>query len=625
MKGFILSDRVSAEKLPPCVIFTDTETSEGEGGSLSLLLGYYEAWQVDSQGLPEYMSGCGFYETESEFYSVLAENAPCRVVAHNWQFDASVLRIGSRENMNAWKYDIDIEAGIYPIAGQGYAPFLICLNFEGKGKVELVCNTNFYKMSLSKIGASIGVRKLDMPEAELSDAMREYCKTDVEILRKAWFSIFAYTQQIANTTPGITAAMAANRVYRKAYYNPKRKVQGSQHIPYVNNAERAAYHGGRTDTFYKGRPDSERIYKYDVNSLYPSCMLGGIPVRYLQKGVNEHIENPPADTAVLADVTLNIPVESAYGFLGLEGVYSPEQGQLIFGVGIFRCWIWQPLLEICLEQGYIQQIHNVLLYETENLFDGYIGSLYAMRQEYKAEGNYAFDMLTKLFMNSLYGKFAQRKNSRWNPVDMESKEYEILAYRDSLDMQRFKEIWEGVESDYWQVGGSLYRNDGRTQELSRAAVCSIAGYITAKGRAVLWRAMAALLDRGATLYMCDTDSVITDTRMPDAMVSESKLGAWKLEETADGRECEFIAPKHYIITGKIKLKGVRNPTNDNEHPQIVFPNFMTDLMSTRKERRARLEAGPALRHIVKVPTGLNTKRREVGYNMPTYPFVMGAE
>lgn len=619
MKGFILSDKISTETIPPYVIFTDTETVEGENGSLSLLLGYYQVWKADEKGLPLYQADSGYYTSEAGFYSVISRYLPSRCVAHNWQFDASVLRVGSRENMNYWGYDIDINNGIYPVGGQGYAPFLLSLKFD-KGICELICNTNFYKMPLSRIGDSFGIKKLEMPEAELSDTMREYCKRDVEILRDAWFAVFAYTQRIADTTPGITTAMAANRVFRKAFYTPRKKVQGTQHIPYINDAERAAYHGGRTDTFYKGIPESETLYKYDVNSLYPSCMIGEIPVRYSQRGNKSHIVNPPAGMTALANVRLSIPPESQYGFLGIEGIV--KDGQLMFPVGEFDCWIWQPISEICVQQDYVNKIHNVLLYESENIFDSYIHQMFAYRQEFKKAGNFAFDMLTKLLMNSLYGKFAQRKNSKWR--EAAGYEYHIMAEYDSEGMRRFSEIWNEVETEYWQIKDRLYAAESYTGELSQSAVCSIAGYITATGRAVLWNAMAAMLDKGANLYMCDTDSIVADMELPPEMVSDSELGKWKLEEVVKGCECEFTAPKHYLMRGKLKLKGVRNPQlGATQHPQTVFPAFMTDLLSFNSKRRAALENGPALRHIVKTPTGTNTKRRETGYNRPTLPYVLG--
>ena len=629
MVSIPLSSRVTKEYIPSTVIFTDTETRELSDGTLELVLGCYEVWRVDEKGHPEYQMEKGDYYEDSEFYNILCRNLDCRVIAHNWRFDASVLRLGARSNMIAYGYNIDIQEGIYPVGKGQYSPFLVRLAFDTGNYAEFICSTNYYKMSLAMIGDSLGVEKLDMPSSDDTDAMLVYCRRDVEIVRMAYFSLFIFTNELAGVTPGITAAMAANRVYRAGYYNKGRKVQGTRHLEYINNAEREAYHGGRTDVFYKGVPVSETVYKYDVNSLYPYCMLGQIPVRYIQRGRPEWVysyveqsgDGSTGDIICLADVTLNIPPESDYGFLGLEGI-KRDTGDLIFPVGRFRCWAWQPILEIAVQQGYIENIHNVFLYDAENIFDTYVTDLYNRRLEYRKAGNKAYDTLTKLMMNSLYGKFAQRENQRWQLVDPSSDEYSVMFFPDGIE--RFEAEFEGVEREYWRANETelySYTLDS-VPPLARASVCSIAGYITARGRAILWKALKEVLDVGGTLYMCDTDSIVSDCPIPSSFISDVAMGYFKLEETSAGKNTKFYAPKHYYMGGRLKLKGVRNPTENTFHPQDVFPNFMTDLMSTNPERRARLETGPIMKHIIKRPTGLNTKRVELGENRPTLPIIV---
>ena len=613
MYGSKLTSKVKAEKLPGIVIFTDTETIERADGGLDLLLGCYEVWRVDDKGLPQYQIDKGDYYNEDDFYGMVRDNLPCRVVAHNWNFDAAVLRVGAADNAEKHGYRIDVPGGIYPLPGQGYAPFLLKLKFSN-GVCEMLCNTNFYKQSLASIGDSLGLPKMAMPPTDDMAAMLEYCRNDVTILRAAFFALFVYTQDIAGVTPGITAAMASHRVYKAGYYQGVKDAQGTQHIPFINDAERAAYHGGRTDTFFKGSPVGETVYKYDVNSLYPYCMLGDMPVRYLQPGKNEWVTGLDG-FIILAQVDLYIPPESEYGFLGLEGI--PHDGRLIFPVGRYRSWIWEPLLKIAARHGYIERVHNVLLYECENIFDGYITDLYQRRLEYRAAGNDSFQMLTKLFMNSLYGKFGQRKAGKWVAVPPESNEYLVMAGIG----ERHTQDWDGVETDYWQVGNDLYAyEDG--QGLARHSICSVAGYITAKARALLWDALAAVIDIGGQLYMCDTDSVVCNIPLPAALVDDKELGKFGLEGIAAGSECIFYAPKHYVYKGDIKLKGVRNPGTGNAHMQEIFPNFTTDLMSTNPNRRMRLENGAVITRIIKRPTGKNDKRIEMGDGLPTLPIVL---
>ena len=613
MYGRKLTAKVPAEKIPGTVIFTDTETRECEDGQLELLLGCYEIWAVGSDGMPMYQKGKGDYYNEGQFYDMVRDNLDCRVVAHNWNFDAAVLRVGSADNAERYGYEIDVKGGIYPLVKEGYAPFLLRLQFED-GYAQLLCNTNFYKQSLASIGDSLKLPKTDMPDTGDIPAMLEYCRNDVAILRAAFFAMFAYTQDIAGVTPGITAAMASNRVYRAGYYRGRIEAQGTHHIPYVNDAERSAYHGGRTDTFYKGTPNGQQVYKYDVNSLYPYCMLGNMPVRYLQSGSTQWVGGYDG-YIVLADVDIYIPPESDYGFLGLEGVKI--EGRLIFPVGRYRAWVWEPLLKIADRHGYIERVHNVLLYECENIFDEYVTDLFARRLEYKRTGNDAFQLLTKLMMNSLYGKFGQKQSGKW--VDTDPDEYNVLY--GLSDVERFQQYWDGEEHEYWQQGDKLYRFVGGSG-LARHSICSIAGYITAKARALLWTALAAVITQGGELYMCDTDSVVCNIPLPAVLVDDSELGKFALEGLVEGDTCEFMAPKHYTYGGKQKLKGVRKPTDGKVHPQDIFPNFTTDLMSANPTRRMRLETGAVITRIHKSPSGKNDKRIELGYGLPTLPIVL---
>ncbi len=615
--------------IPKRALFVDTETREHEDGRLELLLGCYEIWAVSRKGKRIVMLSHGVFETEAEFHSVMRDSANSRVIAHNWNFDASVLRIASSEHRQAFGYHIDFSQSIMPNENGGYAPFLLRLDY-GDTYVELLDNTNYYKMSLSDIGDSLEIPKLDMPETHERESMIAYCYRDVEILREAYFGLFDFVSQF-DTTPSITTASAAMRVYRKAFYVKRNQVQGTQHIPRVNEAEKSAYHGGRTDTFWKGKPVTDNpIYKYDVNSLYPSCMLGDIPVRYVQMVDGKY--DSKADSRAygtpnrigLYDVSIHIPESSQYAFIGLEGIQHDDR--LIFPIGQYRAWIWQPLYEIAKEHGYISDIHRVYLYDAEPLFRTYIETLYSLRQEYKQAGNYAYDMLTKLLMNSLYGKFGQKSHGRWTEVT-DTDEYDFIHSETDSDMTRLEGYYrenQSEPSEYLQLSDRLWRyDDSGAGGLASSSVCSIAGYITAMGRASVWQAMASVIDSGGQIYMCDTDSVVCDVRLPSSMVSDTELGKWKLEGVSKPEDCNFVAPKHYVYKGQIKLKGVRNPEiGVMSHKQTRFPRFMTDLGSRNPNRQRNLELGGQMQYITSNPTGINTKRIEIGEGLPTLPIVI---
>lgn len=627
-----LIPKVYQETIPYRVIFVDTETKDEvvneNTSNLRLLLGCYEVWVVDAKGISIAMESSGVFTTEYEFYTLIKKHKPCRVVAHNWRFDATVLRVGARDNLTRYGYDIDIGNSIIPVEAKGFTPFLVSLNFDGV-LVELICNTNFYKQSLASLGASFDADKYDMPSEtdyvsyqDYLDDLIAYCARDVEVLRKSYFFLFEFTDEIGGVTPASTIAMSANRVYRNRFMSLGERIQGTLGIPYISDIEQEAYKGGRTDAFFRGNPDKQ-IYKYDVNSLYPYSMLGDIPVRYVQAAPQnmliDALESDDSRFIYLADVTISIHEDDKHSFIGGEGVKT-DKGELIFPIGEYRCWVWQPMIETLYTRNYIKEIHKVYAYNKSPLFNDYVLTLYALREEYKKSGDSARDLLVKILLNSLYGKFGQREHSTWDIAD----EYEtVVMEREGVGIDRFGEIYEDEFVEYLQIADTLYRSIPQTESNpSVNSVMSIAGYITTNARSILWETLAYILDMRGDVYYCDTDSIFTSIQLPEHMVSQTELGKWKLEEIIPKGEADFIAPKHYRVMDKWTIKGIRNPTGNDEHAQKIFPNFITDLTSKNKLRKARLDSGAVITRIVKRPTGNNNKRIYAGENSPTYPLIL---
>ena len=418
--------------------------------------------------------------------------------------------------------------------------------------------------------------------------------------------------------------MTANRVYRSKFL-PDVLIQGSLSLPYISDIEQDAYKGGRTDALYKGNPDTE-IYKYDVNSLYPYSMLGDIPIRYLQSVDVDKISNYMDDFIMLLNVTISIKETDKYSFIGGEGMRT-DKGELIFPIGEYNVWLWQPMFELLDRYGYIKEIHKCYAYDSYNIFDEYVKTLYQLRAQYKLSGDTARDLLVKILLNSLYGKFGQREHATWELAGDDETDTMIdggvMIGEETTGLTRFEAEYEGVNTQYLQIGNTLYHayeSVGTTP--SETSVMSIAGYITTKARAILWDAMRHVIDNGGEVFYCDTDSIFSSIRLPDDMVSDTELGKWKLEEIIPKGEAQFEAPKHYRVNDKWTIKGIRNPTEGAEHHQDIFPNFITDLTSQNPIRRQRLESGAVITRIVKKPTGINNKRITLKENFPTFPLVM---
>ena len=686
MKSRSLRQAVMPDNIPPWVVLVDTETVEtSDDGRQDLLLGRYELWRVSTRtGIPCHRSGPklkgaglvpfrrGLFFHEDELYQLLRSLKQSRCIAHNWQYDASVIRLGSKTTRRKHGYFIDMDNGTsFPI-DKGYAPFSVRIGWGGEDFTHFLDNTNFHKTSLANLGESFGLAKLPMPDlypglladleylsdedalwlagmdanamAHLDPPARlatlvqviRYCTRDVEVLREAWFSLFRFSWDLAKVTPGITVASMAKRCYQRRWLPAftklyKEKFVGNLNNPFVADAEEQAFHGGRTDVFWQGKvPGDGVLNKYDVNSMYPSCMVAKMPVQLIGGTTAEALftsiaaERGPIH---LAKVTVSIPA-TGLGWLGWEGVKIPGRG-LTFPAGRFTAWAWQPMLAIAAEQGWIQRVHNVIAYRPRAIFKQYVHDVYALRAEAKAAGDAPRSLLLKYLLNSLYGKFGQRRFGSWKQLEGADLEQQQANAANGDGFCRWQDLVEGNPeagfAEYLETEGKIYRFEPAEEGMGDNSICSIAGFITAMARAKLWRAMAVLLEQGNTVHMTDTDSIVTDGHLPASMVGKT-LGQWDLEETSPATGCSFHAPKHYTFNEEAKIKGVRNALPGvSTYQQAQFSRWQTDFLSKNPERRARLESGAFVGTIIKEIAGHNLKRVSQGDGRSNLPLVLPLE
>ena len=667
---------VHKEKFPEWTMFIDTETiTVDDEGHQEMIVCCYEIWKSSIMtGLPDNRRDTnapfrrGFFTHKEQFYQFLKDfDGSVKVVAHHMAFDADVLQILNPDYHERYGFDIDPGNSILSMDNTFRGPFKISFVWDqedGKDKkqTQLVCNTNYYKSSLKEIGESFGIEKKELPgnrdhliEIELdrktiqsiniSDSKESerlattedkivnefilllaYCKRDVEILRESWFSIYQFSQDIASCTPGLTAASMTKRIFQRRFFKCKKSVVGTNDKPEVMVAEVESYRGGRSDTFWKGKPRPQgKIYKYDVNSMYPFCMSGYVPIQF-HREMNEILMNgeimnkehcPKENPGIyLAEVTLDIP-KTKEGFLGLAPYQHEERG-IVFPVGEFRTWLWEPEYEIAYRNGWVKEVHHAYRYHSYPLFANFMGTIYNYRQKAKSEGKKAQSYLFKLIMNSLYGKFGQKKYEKWGKSNPNELEVAKLDQKDRTFWEAYKP-GTGMESrtQYLNTRHGIWESPRRKSNIPhKDSVFSIAGYITSAGRAYLWLTMDSILKSGGTLFACDTDSIMTDSELDADYVGE-QMGQWKLEDISDPQDCEFFCPKHYEFDNKATIKGAKNPlvgikTYDQYHFSNIMAKFRTKSMEVRK--------GPTISLSKKVFAGTNNKRKEPKKkNGPTYP------
>src|ERR1700759_988500 len=196
----------------------------------------------------------------------LDNGRPLWIFAHNLMFDMVILDIWTEGDTRG--FDIALPVLDDP-------PTFICCNHK-RGKVNFVDTFNYWKSSVSDIGKSLGIPKLEMPKKrKMSKAWLTYCARDVDILGQAIDNLIAWLQDNNLGSLSYTNASIAFNTYKHRFM-PKNTIHVHDNQSLLD-LERESYHGGLTHTYFIGSVH-KKIYKLDVNSLYPTMMLKEYPV-----------------------------------------------------------------------------------------------------------------------------------------------------------------------------------------------------------------------------------------------------------------------------------------------------------------------------------------------------------
>lgn len=284
------------------------------------------------------------------------------------------------------------------------------------------------------------------------------------------------------------------------------------------------YYGGRVQCFKSGI--IERKFKvFDINSAYPYAMLSKHPYSDNYSHVEGFAKN--ADFYKVRCIS-----HGAFPFRGL----GLSDGQTAAGLS-FPCddvlreytvtkWEYYAALET----GTVEDVEVLesITFMTHMDFSEYVTHFFELREQCKKNGDEAGRLFAKLFMNSLYGKFAA------NPANY--KNYMIVPM----------DVIGGLESVGWEFSGEFGPwglaesplSEDRQRYYNVATGASITGYV----RAMLWRAICS--SKGA-IY-CDTDSIAVECEGAGVVLGE-KLGEWKHEGDFD--KAGIAGKKLYIMRG----------------------------------------------------------------------------
>ena len=243
------------------------------------------------------------------------------------------------------------------------------------------------------------------------------------------------------------------------------------------------------------------------------------------------------------------------------------KGKLVFMCGHLEgTWTYHELEYAIKHCGvvvteYLEQVHFKQTYPVFKNF----GALFSpMKEKAKERGEKALETFCKLVQNTGYGYTGMNRDKT------ELQEIEkIEKYQDRL-------VYQDKELGYIEIESNV---------LSQSIQVQVAAYVTSYARLVLLDRARDQAEKG-TIYYCDTDSLVTSTRLSPEYVHHSRLGFWDLE--AEIIEAAFIQPKVYseITTEQvnIKFKGV---TRDKQ-AELRFSDYIGLLERYKNGEKGRL-------------------------------------
>jgi len=364
--------------------------------------------------------------------------------------------------------------------------------------------------------------KLEMPSTTFLEdpaAWIKYCGNDCISLYEI-LKTFNETMRNVQGCIGYTIASTALSTYRYRFMPTNFETYHA-----FNQYFRQAYYGGRTEIFNMHARDSDKpFYYYDINSLYPHVMHDyEYPISRPTKTVYQDISECEGKCGLmLCDVVtppdLNIPVLP----------FHRDDGRLIFPLGNWRGLYEYSFVEKALKYGYDVKAVRAWEFDSKPIFKEFTEHFY----ELKKQSSGAEQEIYKLLLNSLYGKWGERAERKELITDPDVRLEGLLPYDTFF--------------------GYAIR---KTIQHSAYHLPAISIRVTALAQLKLYELFELAKRHGGTIYYCDTDSLITDVRLP----TSNKLGDIKLEHTF--QEGVFLMPKVYYLKLfdndeiKIRIKG----------------------------------------------------------------------
>lgn len=350
-------------------------------------------------------------------------------------------------------------------------------------------------------------------------------------------------------TDNLTISGLALRIYLKHFYN--------NNIPVVDKHSlyhdiKQSYYGGITEVY---KPYGKNLFYYDVNSLYPYVALQDMPGLECSKIEYFFNKTDIKDLFGFYYCKIESPLDSYLGLLPVR-----TKSGINFPVGKWEGWYFSEELKFAQENGYTIQVIKGYTFNRElDVFKEYVNKVYSIKANTLDKTQKA---IAKSLLNNLLGRFGIMLDKpvtdlvsikKFNEISLmfkitsytEVSDTKILVtYIPKLDL----EVITSHGLDIVKIANTI-----KDQEIQSVSVSSIpiSAAVTAYGRIHMNKIKLDILKSGGSIYYSDTDSIVTDKKLPDYMVDSKEIGKLKLEYEV--KEGIFISGKTYWLTSQDEL------------------------------------------------------------------------
>jgi hypothetical protein len=490
-----------------------------------------------------------------EYFESLTRKKTCLyILAHNVFFDLQVSDFFYYFTKEGWKLDFFYDKGLV---------YILSIH-KGKKRIKCISTTNFFPTSLKNMGEMIGLEKLkvDFEQSGLED-LKIYCHRDVEIVKRTMEQYYSFLNKHDLGNFMSTKSSQAFVAYRHRFMNTKIFAHRNEEISEI---EKLAYFGGRVEAGFIGEVPKGPFMSLDINSMYPFVMkLHPYPVKLI-----DSIENPSQDQVRYC---LNKYCVIAEAYIETdEPAYAYRQGnRVIFPVGCFPVYLCSNGLQYAKDNNHLIKVKRLLVYEKGYIFADYVDYFYELKKAYRKDNEKVMEVLVKYFLNSLYGKFAQKK-----PLIEMEEDYTCDGYY----RQETFDVVTGKKEIITKLFNKTFVEWG--EEVGNNSFIAIAAHVTEYARFYLYKLMKTV-GLPNVLYT-DTDSLKIRSRNKKYLsdyIDESKLGLLKVEETF--KRFVIHGPKDYETDNTVTIKGVPKKAKKLEEGKYRYIGFFKQDTHLRKE------------------------------------------